>query len=184
VHTNQSTIRAIMAVILSFFAAEDPPEINDIWPDAPQLLNAAYVAQEIWWNKWFKGRVSKPWQNLYDYDLQTTSHSMNHQTPEKWASRIIEMTWQFVLDSWTINNNSEHGVYSNPLEVRKQKIIQKIIWQKDHIDHFPNNYLATITEEHLQGHPFDFIMMTDSQIQILICASCTKQAQLSNDDKY
>jgi hypothetical protein len=157
-----------MEGIHSFFAEDDPSELQLLIPDASLSLNAAYEAQEeIGWSEWFKGRMSKQWRILYAHDLRTTRHTMLHQTPEKWASRIIEITWRFVLESWTIRN----------------KLIRKILWQKDHIDHFPNHYLATIPAEHLKGLPLDNILMTDSQLQILIRASHTKQAPLSTNDE-
>jgi hypothetical protein len=99
-------------------------ELNDMVPDAGIMLQNAYSAQEdIGWNEWFRGRISKKWKDLYEYDLQHTNHNMQHQTPEKWAVQIILLTWKFVLESWSIRNSIEHGLDSDPLLVRKQKLI-------------------------------------------------------------
>ena len=104
-----------------------------------------------------------------------------HQTSERWATNIILLTWRFVLDSWSIRNNTEHGMDTDPLQVKKQKLINKIMWQKKQIGYFPNNYLATMTEEQLQSLPIENIMMTESQLKLLIRAS--SQAKNVNDDE-
>jgi hypothetical protein len=147
-HTHPDTSRIILRSIQSFLSSEEPPELEEMVPNASPGLQHAYAAQlEIGWGEWFKGRISKHWKLLYDQDLQTTNHNMYHQTSIKWAATLIGITWRFVLDSWSMRNNREHGVDTNPLEVRKKKLIRKILWQKDHIDHFPNRHLATLSEE-------------------------------------
>ena len=104
---------------------------------------------------------------------------MFHQTPERWGSNIISLMWRFVLDSWSIRNNIEHGMDTDPIQVRKMKLIKKIMWQKEKIGYFPNQ--STVTEEQLNCLPLDNIIMTESQIKLLIRASGLKATDVDDD---
>jgi hypothetical protein len=80
-HTSTTTIRVIVTCVKSFLSMEDPPEIGELDPNATILLQQAYEAQEdIGWDEWFKGRISKKWRDLYKIDLQSSQNKMFHQT--------------------------------------------------------------------------------------------------------
>jgi hypothetical protein len=51
----------------------------------------------------------------------------------KWLSKMSEITTlilQFVLDMWYARNKIEHNNEGNKTEIKKNKIVQKIIWLK------------------------------------------------------
>jgi hypothetical protein len=181
-HTNTNTIIIIMECLTAYLSARDPESIEDLILEPGRLYQRVYWAQEdIGWEEWFKGRISKTWGELYAHDLETTNHNMPHQTPEKWATTLIMMTWQFVLDSWTIRNEIEHGLDTDPLMVRKQKIIRKILWQQQQILYIPNNNLSSVTEDTLKSLPLDNLLMTESQLQLLIRASKTRALDVEQE---
>jgi hypothetical protein len=55
------------------------------------------------------------------------------------------------------------------------------MWQKEKIGYFPNHYLSTVTEEQLNCLPLDNIIMTESQIKLLIRASGLKATDVDDD---
>lgn len=182
-HTNSNTTRVIIEGLTAFLEARDMLDIHEIVPEASVMLQKAYSVQEdIGWEEWYKGRISIQWRNLYEHDLQTSNHNMSHQTPERWATNLILITWRFFLDSWSIRNDIEHGLDTDPLQVKKQKLIRKIMWQKEQIQYFPTSYLATMKEEQLHNLPLENLMMTESQFTLLIRASCLKPTEVINDN--
>jgi hypothetical protein len=72
----------------------------------------------IGWENWFKGRITSTWGILYTHDLETTNHGLRNQTPVKWAKKVIELTWGFVLCNWTIHIDLEHH-FIPPTEISK-----------------------------------------------------------------
>jgi hypothetical protein len=170
---NAIATRFIMASVTAYFDGYDAPDLDDIVPDASDLLRVAALHQEeIGWDQWLKGRIAKAWGAIYERDLARTDHNLYRQTPDRWAKQIIAaLGFEFVLQCWSIRNEAEHGTREDSVVRKKEKLITKIMWLKEKIQVFPNRYLATMTKEDLQTVPLDNLVMTESQIDILIRAS-------------
>jgi hypothetical protein len=172
---HDTAINVITTSIGCYFDGYDVPELQEMAPEANELLIRAFEDQEaIGWDQWFKGRLAKSWGAVYEFDLAHLDHRIPLQTPQKWVKTIITDIFEFDLQSWSIRNDIEHGVNEDPLARRKEKIITKIMWQKDKIDYFPNRYLENLNMEDLQTLPLDNLIMTECQFDILIRASKRK----------
>jgi hypothetical protein len=71
-------------------------------------------------------------------------------------------------------NEIEHGTDQDSITKKKEKLVTKILWQKEKISFFPNRYLEKITRDDLQNFPLDNLLMTESQMDILVRASTRK----------
>jgi hypothetical protein len=172
---NYTTTRVIVMSLSANLEGYDPLDLEEMAPDASELLRLAFEEQdEIGWSQWFKGRLSSKWGEIYAQDLSNTNHSILHQTSEKWGKKLIYDAFQFVLSAWTIRNDIEHGSNDDPMATKKSKIVAKILWQKERIDYFPNRYLENLSEDDLLKLPMDNLVMTERQIEILVCASKRK----------
>jgi hypothetical protein len=164
----------IVSSVSAYLHGYDAPDIDEIVPHASDMLRQACQAQEdIGWDQWIKGRVARTWGAVYESDLATTDHNLWYATPERWMKQIIKMSLEFVLECWSIRNQIEHGTDDTSLQ-KKSKLIEKIMWQKNKVTYFPNRYLERLTREELQDLPLDNLMMTDCQLDILVCASKKK----------
>jgi hypothetical protein len=57
---------------------------------------------------------------------------------DQWCTKLIVLTWDFVHNSWQLQNDNKHGKNGNELVVQKEKLIRKILWSKTKITSFPN----------------------------------------------
>jgi hypothetical protein len=170
--TSRDAICVIISCASAYLVGYDAPDLHELVPDASPNLVAAYQDQEeIGWDQWFKGCLATLWHDMYVSSLCGVDHQIPHQTLERWAKHIISRTLEFVLQAWDIRNQIEHGTNDNPMATRKEKLIRKIVYQKERIGYFPNRYLEQITAESLQGLPIDNLVMTASQIEVLMRAS-------------
>jgi hypothetical protein len=132
--TDPVVTRAIMANVTAWLSNITPPVVQQITDNpSPTLLKAIQAQQEIGWDHFFKGRLSMHWAYMYNYILENTDHGLKHQTAEKWGEKIIEITWQFVLNCWNIRNGIEHDSDGDPIGMKKVKLCEKIIWQRDQL---------------------------------------------------
>jgi hypothetical protein len=172
---NEITARVIVSSVGAYLAGYDAPELEDFTTDpSPLLVRAMAEQDDIGWGQWFKGRISKTWEQLYAIDLATTDHQLRHQTPEKWGKTLIFDVFQFVLSTWTTRNEIEHGTNSDPLAVKKQKLVNKIMWMRQKVQFVPSRYLRNLKEEELIKLPIDNLLMTESQLEMLVRASKRK----------
>jgi hypothetical protein len=158
--------------IEAFFEGYDSPNLQDIVHDPSDLLIRAFQEQEeIGWDQWMKGRLSKTWGIIYGVDLSHINHNIPHQTPDRWGKKLVATTFNFVLECWICRIEAEHGLNDDPIRTKKDKLIAKIMWQKDKIKFFPNRYLRNLKKEDLHDLPMDNLIMTESQMEISIRAS-------------
>jgi hypothetical protein len=55
-------------------------------------------------------------------------------TAETWGSKLIDLTWNFVLDMWFARNECEHNLNNKSTEISKQKLVEQIVWLKEKIN--------------------------------------------------
>jgi predicted RNA-binding Zn-ribbon protein involved in translation (DUF1610 family) len=101
-----TTARVIVQCVQAHLEGYDSPDIEDMAPDASSLLIQAIEEQEeIGWDQWFKGRLSKKWGEIYDIDLCTINHNLRHQTSQRWATNLIKDIFKFVLEFWSVGRS-------------------------------------------------------------------------------
>jgi hypothetical protein len=67
------------------------------------------------------------------------------------------------------------------LATAKAKLIIKILWQKEKVEYFPCRYLEKLMDKLLQALPMDNEEVTESQIDILVCATTNKKMSVLRD---
>jgi hypothetical protein len=128
--TNQTTIRVIMYYISRWIENKPTEQLSIIAPEASLALKAAVHSQtKIGWNNFIKGRMSKKWCTLYNDDKQyTILGDPKLPTSDIWARDIINITWNYVLNTWYCRNNVEHQKDLNNVSTVKERLIAKIEW--------------------------------------------------------
>jgi hypothetical protein len=170
-HTNTETRIVITQHLKAWLQCQPLPDMAELIPEASRALHQAVREQNaIGWEHWFKGRLTMTWGTLYNHDLRTTNHGMRNQTAEKWSKNLISMTWDFMLESWTIRNEIEHSTEGDQTQNIKDRLIQKIMWNQEKIVHFPTSYLRNLTQDQIQDLPLGNLKMLDSQVQTLMRA--------------
>jgi hypothetical protein len=167
-HTNEETRVVIIQFLTTWLNQQPLPEMQTLIPEASPTLKKAVAEQsEMGWEHWFKGRLTMEWATLYNHDLKSTNHGMQNQTAETWGKKIVSMTYDFVLGVWTTRNESEHNTEGDQFKNQKDKLVDKIMWNKSKVVNFPSSYLNGITKEQIQDLPLGNLKMLDSQIQTL-----------------
>jgi ribonuclease HI len=171
-HTNGTTINVIIHYVSECLANRPAPDIRIVAPEASYLLQRAVTEQtSIGWSNWLKGRITITWGILYNHDIATTNHGLRNPNSEDWAKRIVELTWNFVLRTWTIRNELEHQTEGDAEQNQKDRLIDKIMWTKRKLDNFPNNYLKNLIVAQIKDLPLANLTlnpnMMDAQIQAL-----------------
>jgi hypothetical protein len=116
-HTSKETRIVIIEHVRAWLNQTPMPEMRSLMPEASRMLKQAVQEQNtIGWEHWFKGRLTMSWGTLYNYDLQTKNHGMRNQTADKWSKQIVNMNWDFVLEAWTIRNDSEHNTEGDQIK--------------------------------------------------------------------
>jgi hypothetical protein len=180
---NDTATNVIIMSVSAYLDGYDPPDIEEFDPHVSLELRQAFVDQEnIGWDQWMKGWIAKSWVGVYEIDLLSKDHQIPHQTTKKWATQIISQTFEFVLNNWKTRNEIKHSTNDTPIAREKEKLTNKIMWQKAKVEYFPNNYLASLTREALLELPIENLKMTDSQIQILVRASKRKTCVLRDTE--
>jgi hypothetical protein len=89
-------------------------------------------------------------------------------TTEQWGIEIVKMGWEFILESWTYRNETEHDSEGDPQNRNKEKLIGKILWKiKNTTVVLPYKY-KKIDEESLKKCPIMNLEMLSEQIHMCI----------------
>jgi hypothetical protein len=68
--TNATTSRVIVAHLHAWLTNNHPPGIDKIAPEASiGLINATKNQNQIGWDQWFNGCITKLWGEIYNHDL-------------------------------------------------------------------------------------------------------------------
>jgi hypothetical protein len=163
--TNETTTRVILSYLGAWLDNKQPPEIEQIAPEASVYLTQAISEQtEIGWNHFLYGRRTETWGTLYNHDIASKEHGLYHPTAEKWGTAIIEKTWNFVLEVWDCRNKKEHGENGDTIDIRREKAIQEVMWLKDKTKNIKNCPHRSITIESLKKTPIANILMMIDQL--------------------
>jgi hypothetical protein len=101
--------------------------VKTIAPDASvALIRANNQQMAIGWEQWFKGRLSREWGALKNFEIKSRITPIKHATSEKWAVDMILLTWNFIFDLWIQRNKYEHDETGNPILRKKDKLIEII----------------------------------------------------------
>jgi hypothetical protein len=98
----------------------------------------------------------------------TLPQSGERLTSDKWGKTVLNITWQYVIESWIIRNENEHEINGNQTYRQKEKAIEKLLWLKSKI---PNDMLHTyvnLDQKSLEKQPVNNINMIIEQISVII----------------
>jgi hypothetical protein len=134
--TNTETKTIISTNFSEWLKNQNYIKATSIAPDASKTLIKATKDQKIiGWDNWIKGRWSKEWGTLQNYDVMSVDSGIKHNTAEKWANVLIILTWEFIHSMWLERNNCEHDMLGN-LEIRKkEKLIEFIVGESRNMDY-------------------------------------------------
>jgi hypothetical protein len=179
--TDVSVTRVLIGYISAWLYRALPPQIEDLVTDPSQALIDAIEAQHrIGWDNFFKGRLSIQWATMYNHVINNTHHGLKHPTSEKWGGKIIEITWQFVLNCWTIRNGIEHDSEGDLERMKKQKLSEKLIWHRNKLK---EHGIAIYTDMHtnkLLNMPMANLQIMERQLESMYK---TKQKELKEKEK-
>jgi hypothetical protein len=100
------------------------------------LYNALKEQNAIGWTNFYKGRLSKKWQQIQH--AQFHGKKGENADPQRWATSLISAMWQGFLQMWEDQNNDQHGRDSNEATAKeREKLLQKtkqLYELKDKID--------------------------------------------------
>ena len=90
----------------------------------------------IGWTNFYKGRISKKWEQVQQQHYQRTKPKKTDT--HRWATSIISAMWQGLLLMWEDRNNDQHGRDNiEQIGKEREKLLQKIdqlYTQKESID--------------------------------------------------
>jgi hypothetical protein len=163
--TNSTTIRVISAHLRAWFQETSPPDMNEIAPEASYQLQQAVKEQtSIGWDQWFRGRITRKWGELYNYDIKTPNIIIRRPSALKWGQTINCLNFKFVLEAWHARNENEHDTHGDPILRQKQKICEKIMWEISKIAAGCNQ--LTMSKEEIMQLPQANLEMLLLQIQM------------------
>jgi hypothetical protein len=107
------------------------------------LQDAVKYQKSIGWNNRFKGRWTRHWASILNYDVLNNESGILHSSSEKNAKEIILHNWDYMYDMWKARNITEHDFTGNPETRRKEKMIEKIVdnYEKININENSNDEL-------------------------------------------
>ena len=138
------------------------PRINVREEEGGMRVQKAVDEQdEIGWDQFFKGRMSKEWQIIQGEEYQTLSNQgekiLNHQTGLWWKTRIIRLIIYFALNEWQVRNDTLHKMKDKTAREatrnRLKMIVTKMYHIHEQVDHpvlrryFKRPYLETIMKQ-------------------------------------
>jgi hypothetical protein len=107
-----------------------------IAPDASNaFMRVSNKQNDIGWDQWFKGRLTREWGTLRNHDLQNPMTQTRYTTAEKWAVDMIIATLEYVHGVWLQRNKYEHDLDGDPVLRRKEKLIETIRGEYKENDH-------------------------------------------------
>jgi hypothetical protein len=109
---------------------------------------------------------------MYNHDLSrkniiTSPQSSERLNSDKWGNTVLNITWQYVIESWIIRNENEHEVNTNHTHRQKEKAIEKIIWFSK-IPHDMSHPYINLDQDTLEKQPINNIIMIIEQISVII----------------
>ena len=137
------------------------PRINVREEEGGMRVQKAVDEQdEIGWDQFFKGRLSKEWQLIQDEEYQRLSNQgekvLKHQTGLWWTARLIRLIIYFALNEWQVRNDTLHETKDKTAREatrnRLKMIATKMYDIHEQADHpvlrryFKRPYLETITK--------------------------------------
>lgn len=164
--TNITTTMAIVTYTTAWLKSEYLPRIEMVIPEANENLKDAIKSQNsIGWDQFFCGRISKKWERVYQEDLDKIDTGLYKQTTDKWGRNIVELTYELVLNCWSIRNELEYEENNTESETtKKKKIIRKIIWNIGKIGDAIDHPYRTTSRDELEDMPMANIEMIDEQL--------------------
>jgi hypothetical protein len=105
------------------------------------------------------------WATMYNYVINNTNHGLKFPTAEKWGIKIIEITWQFVLNCWNIRNNVEHDTEGDPVRMKKYKLSKKVIWHRDQLKEHKIDIYKDMHTDKLLNMPMANLQIIERQLE-------------------
>jgi Zn finger protein HypA/HybF involved in hydrogenase expression len=155
---NQATKTLICHNVGNWLQNIDPENAKTIAPDATKnLVKANEEQKKISWGHWVKGRWSKEWGALFNYDIKNNNSGIKFNSAEKVAKEMIILTWEFVHDCWLTRNKLEHDTDGDPETRKKEKVIEIILGESENTNYetykkmeLENDTLIRLPLENLQ----------------------------------
>lgn len=102
------------------------------------LIEAIEEQNNIGWDHFIKGRLSKKWHRILPNTLQYKPSSKHLLKPEQWAKQMICINWKYVLELWNNRNLIVHREENNQqLSSKKMTYINHRIAEWDHFQNSP-----------------------------------------------
>jgi hypothetical protein len=100
-------------------------------------LNQALQDQnKIGWTNFYKGRLSKKWEQVQKAHYSNTKATK--ADPYKWETLVITAMWEGFLQMWENRNNDQHGRdTTDAISKEREKLLKKtrqLYEQKESID--------------------------------------------------
>jgi hypothetical protein len=118
----------------------------------------------IGWGNWIKGRWSKEWASLQNYDIKNSDSGIKYNSSEKWAKEIITLTWEFIHSMWLERNSCEHDLQGEPEKRKKEKLIEVIIGESE-IMKYQEYPKEELDKENLLQLPKENLQMIENNLK-------------------
>jgi hypothetical protein len=164
--TNEETTRVLLYHLQAWLQNTTIPPIKEIAPNAsPYLINAITEQSIIGWDQWLQGRLSTTWGEIYRNDIKHPNIHTKYPSVNRWGKEVIRITYKFVLESWYIQNKSEHETELNASGREKEKYTEEIQWLiKMKQDNIPQQFVI-VTKEELLTLPKENLKMMIEQLK-------------------
>jgi hypothetical protein len=163
--TNQATKIIILQNVSEWLSTQNYIDAKTIAPDASRtLIKATNEQKTIGWGNWIKGRWSKEWASLQNYDIKNSDSGIKYNSSEKWAKEIIILTWEFIHSMWLERNSCEHDLQGEPEKRKKEKLIEVIIGESEIMEYqdYPKEELD---KEKLLQLPKENLQMIENNLK-------------------
>ncbi len=124
------------------------------------FYKALEAQSKIGWVSMLRGHWSKEWQQAYEQSYQSPSEetrkerNRRHLTMARWQKKIIQSTWGFMSQLWTLRNDERHGIDKATRDSARREVLHKELEElynrKDEYSLRVQRLLRTSYEIHIQ----------------------------------
>jgi hypothetical protein len=135
-------------------------------------------------NNFIKGRISSKWSKLYIQDRQQNlDETRKLPIAEIWVRDIINITWNYVLNTWYSRNNTEHQKDKDDINTVKTRLIAKIEWIHEKIPLVDLKIHKKLSINDLNKSTMSNLYVLEQQLTIILQASNKKKnKEVSNGE--
>ena len=117
--------------ITAWLNKTEMPALQQIVTHASVILRQAYIEQSIiGWNHLIRGRFSKSWEKLIQYDIDNKQPPPRGRRKRKqiistdiWGRKLILLLWKHVTTMWDVRNSTIHAIYKAGGSTREHELL-------------------------------------------------------------